>query len=195
MTARKSKKAAAPAVAVTTSAPSSPSKPAVKLVQNAVRDYVSDSEVIRCQDGLRFVLRTVERDVLGVSHFVLYTAWEPAGEMQYHVTEVAAGSKVWGRIDTMAWNGRPVRLFNRHWTSDHEAPIYWAMLKQAEAHKLIVATCPETAEGYTRPDGISLAFVRAPDVNQAALDEHEAMRSRVAQGLEAAGLLEPENIQ
>ena len=195
MTARKSKKAATAAVAATTAEPSTPPKTVVKLVQDQVRDYVSDREVIRCQDGSRFILRTVERDALGVSHFVLYTAWEPAGEMQYHVTEVAAGSKVWGRIDTMAWNGRPVRLFNRHWTSDHEAPIYWAMLKQAEAHKLIVATCPETAEGYTRPDGLSLAFVRAPDLNQAALDEHEAMRARVAQGLEAAGLLEPENIQ
>lgn len=180
MTARRSKKAAAPAVAVTTVAPSEPAKPAIKLVQNAVRDYVADREVIRCQDGSRFILRTVERDALGVSHFVLYTAWEPAGDMQYHVTETAAG-KVWGRVDTMAWNGRPVRLFDRHWTSDDEAPIYWAMLKQAEAHKLIVATCPETAEGYTRPDGISLAFVRAPDTTQAALDEHEAM--------------EPENIQ
>lgn len=195
MTARRSKKAAAPAVAVTTVAPSEPAKPAIKLVQNAVRDYVADREVIRCQDGSRFILRTVERDALGVSHFVLYTAWEPAGEMEYHVTETAAGGKVWGRVDSMAWNGRPVRLFDHHWTSNDEAPIYWAMLKQAEAHKLIVATCPETAEGYTRPDGISLAFVRAPDTTQAALDEHEAMRARVAQGLEAAGLLEPENIQ
>lgn len=195
MTARKSKKATTASVAATTAAPSAAPTTAVKLVQGEARDYVSDREVIRCQDGSRFILRTVERDALGVSHFVLYTAWEPAGEMQYHVLETAPGGKVWGRVDTMAWNGRPVRLFDRHWTSDHGAPIYWAMLKQAEAHKLIVATCPETTEGYTRPDGISLAFVRALDVNQAALDEHEAMRARVAQGLEAAGLLEPENIQ
>lgn len=126
------------------------------------RNYLSDSEVIRCADGLRFVLRTVERDASGVAQVVVFTAWEPVTDQRYDVKRTAAGGKVWGRADSRAWDGSPVELYGRQWTGEH-APIYWGFTQQRRARELIRATCPETREGYECPSGISLAYVRAPE--------------------------------
>lgn len=131
-------------------------------LQQPQRDYTSDREVIRCADGLRFILRTVERDACGVAQAVLYTAWEPADANPYSMKRAGPGGKLWGRADTRTYDGSPVELYGRQWTGEH-APIYWGFQQQHRARELIRATCPETREGYERPDGISLAYVRAPE--------------------------------
>lgn len=132
------------------------------LTDQRARDYLADREVIRCADGLRFILRTVARDSVGVAQAVVYTAWEPATENEYAVTRVGPNGKAWGRTDSVKWDGAPVENRGRLWTGE-DAQIYWGFKQQARAHELIRATCPETIEGYKRPDGISLAFVRAPE--------------------------------
>lgn len=136
------------------------------LTDQRARDYLADREVIRCADGLRFILRAADRDALGIPQAVVYTAWEPATENEYAVTQVGPNGKIWGRTDSVKWDGAPVENRGRFWTGE-DAQIYWGFKQQARAHELIRATCPETIEGYKRPDGISLAFVRAPEGRRA----------------------------
>ena len=83
-------------------------------LQQPQRDYTSDREVIRCADGLRFILRTVERDACGVAQAVLFTAWEPADANPYSMKRAGPGGKMWGRADTRTWDGSPVG----HWDED-----------------------------------------------------------------------------
>lgn len=114
------------------------------------RDFEAAREVIEYADGMRLILREAQSD----SHS-LYTAWEPSGFGRYQVLQ-NFGRRQLGRADTRRFDGETVPPISPNWLA-HQAELFAHAVKQsAKARELIRAACPETVDGYDRPDGVLL---------------------------------------
>lgn len=146
-------------------------KPASPPVQ--VRNLTSDQEVVRCSGDLGFILRERIYDIRddgskGSERFIRYTAWEPIaiGSRYGTCSTIGPDARPWGRVDTKFSVETSLAESDSGWLAQQSRLRRHELTEQERARKLIVDTCPETADGYFGPEGIKLAFLREGSVMQ-----------------------------